>query len=233
MIFHLLALGSVGPKQGAAAVNQVGTFGPHIFIYQEIFLFGTYGGQNLLGRSAQDIQHLAGRLVDWVIWINGVVISTVLVLAIPIFLLSRDIRETLRRYGVDLSADLRDDKDAAYVAAAESVFAADPSVALFVYGHTHMPSLRKIGPRCILNTGSWLTRLERVPTHFRLMPDVYYPSYELSCFTIDADGGRVRVRYRAIPKDAPDDLTLLQKLMILGKRHAGDRPDIPAEMLIE
>lgn len=176
---------------------------------------------------------LAGRLFDWVIWINGVVISTVLILAIPIFFLSRDIKETLRRYGIDLSSDVRLDKEGAYIAAAKSIFVKDPTVALYIYGHTHVPSLTKSGSRYILNTGTWLKRLERVATHFRLMPDVYYPSYELSCYTIDTDGNRVRVRYSAIPKQAPDDLTLLQKMMILGKRHPGDRPDIPAEITID
>lgn len=174
---------------------------------------------------------LAGRLADWVIWINGVVISTALILAIPILLLSRDMKETLKRYGIDLSSDARLDKEGEYVAAAESIFRQDPSVALYIYGHTHAASARMVGARAILNTGTWLKRLERVPTHFRLMPDVYYPSYELSCFTIDNAGGGIRVRYRAIPKKAPDDLTLLQKLMILGKRCAA-RPAIPAEMII-
>lgn len=174
---------------------------------------------------------LAGRLVDWVLWINGVVISTLLVLAIPIFFLSRDIHETLRRYGVDLSADIRGDKEGKYVAAAKSIFEKDPSVALYIYGHTHVPSLRKVGARCVLNTGTWLKRLERVPTHFRLMPDVYFPSYELSCFTISAEKKGIRVRYRAIPKQVPDDLTLLQKLMILGRHHA-DEQMIPAETFI-
>ncbi|MCX6339112.1 MAG: metallophosphoesterase [Candidatus Aureabacteria bacterium] len=175
---------------------------------------------------------LAGRLVDWVLWINGVVISTLLVLAIPIFFLSRDIHETLRRYGVDLSADIRGDKEGKYMAAAKSIFEKDPSVALYIYGHTHVPSLRKVGACYVLNTGTWLKRLERVPTHFRLMPDVYFPSYELSCFTIRAEGKRIRVQYQVIPKQGPDDLTLLQKLMILGRRR-GDEQKIPEETFIQ
>ena len=175
---------------------------------------------------------LAGRLVDWVIWINGVVISTVLILAIPLFFLSRDIHETLRRYGVNLSSDIRLDKEGAYVAAAKTIFEKDPSVAIYIYGHTHVPSVRKAGSRYILHTGTWLKRLERVSTHFRLMPDVYFPSYELSCFTIRAEGKGVRVKYTVVPKRAPEDLTLLQKLMILGRRRA-DRPEIPAEIFID
>lgn len=174
---------------------------------------------------------MAGRLVDWVIWVNGVVISTLALLAIPAFFLSRDIRETLDRYGVTHAAEMKADKEKRYLAAAQAVFDADPSVAVFLYGHTHLASARRVGSRYVLNTGSWLKRLERTPTHARLMPDVYRPSYELSCFTIDAVGGGVRVRYRAIPKVAPDDLTLLQKVMILGKRRAG-RPEIPAEIFI-
>ena len=39
---------------------------------------------------------LKGRLVDWVLWVNGVVISFLLVMAIPAYLLSRD---SMRRCG--------------------------------------------------------------------------------------------------------------------------------------
>jgi hypothetical protein len=40
------------------------------------------------------------------------------------------------------------------------------------------------------------------------------------------------VRYRIIPKEAPDDLTLLQRLMILGRRPPHDRDKIPEEFIV-
>ena len=41
------------------------------------------------------------------------------------------------RYGIGMGEGL-------HLAAAKRIFAADPSVALFVYGHTHIPSLREV-----------------------------------------------------------------------------------------
>ncbi|MCX6356748.1 MAG: metallophosphoesterase [Candidatus Aureabacteria bacterium] len=174
---------------------------------------------------------LAGRLVDWVLWINGVVISFALILAIPLFLLTRDIRGALRRYGVDMPEKVADDKAGEYLAAANAVFEKDPSVALYVYGHTHVPSLQRVGPRCVINTGTWLKRVERTPSHFRLMPDVYFPSYQLGCFTISRQGTGIRVGYKTIPKRVGDELTLIEKVMILGK-HPSDGNKIPAETII-
>lgn len=174
---------------------------------------------------------LAGRLVEWVLWIDGVVISTLLILAIPLFFLGRDIRSTLQRYGVDISRDLKTDKEGEYITAAKSVFEKDPSAAIYIYGHTHVPSLRKLGTRFVINTGTWLKRLERTPARFRLMPDVYVPSYRLNYFTIAQRGRDIHVGYHVIPKEAAGDLTLLQKLMILGRRHV-DAQQIPAETII-
>jgi len=211
-----------------------------------LLLFGVsliiYAGQSLekfgiLRTKIFDIKlstrfGLAGRLVDWVLWVNGVVISFVLILSIPLYLLTRDIRGALKRYGVDTSEKLKIDKEEKYIAAAKTVFENDPSVALYVYGHTHVPSLRKIGSRYVINTGTWLKQLERTPARFRLMPDVYVPSYHLSCFTISQQGKGIRVSYRTIPKAVPDELTLLQKLMILGKCRPGVR-QIPEETIID
>jgi len=174
---------------------------------------------------------LAGRLVDWVLWVNGVVISFALILSIPLYLLSRDIRGALTRYGVDTSEKLKIDKEEKYIDAAKAVFEKDPSVALYVYGHTHVPSLRKIGSRYVINTGTWLKQLERTRARFRLMPDVYVPSYQLGYFTVSRKDGEIRLGYRIIPKQVPDELTLLQKLMILGKRRPGER-QIPGETII-
>jgi len=175
---------------------------------------------------------LAGRLVDWIIWINGVVVSFLLILAIPLFFLTRDIHSTLQRYGVETSQRLKIDKEEKYIAAAKSIFEKDPSVAIYIYGHTHVPSLRKIGSRYVINTGTWLKRLERTPAHFRLIPDVYVPSYQLNYFTVSQRGRGIRVEYHVIPKQVPDELTLLQKLMILGERHE-EAWRIPAETFID
>ncbi|MCJ7641343.1 MAG: metallophosphoesterase [Desulfobacterales bacterium] len=175
---------------------------------------------------------LPGRLVDWVLWVNSVVISFLLILAIPAYFLSRDIRASLQRYGIDTSEGLKLDKEERYIAAARSVFERDPSVTLYIYGHTHIPSMRKVGPRHVINTGTWLKRLERAKAHFRLLPDVYVPSYRLNYFTVSQEGNAIRVGYQVISKRTPDDLTLLERLVILGKHKPGVE-EIPAVTIIE
>jgi hypothetical protein len=84
----------------------------------------------------------------------------------------------------------------------------------------------------VINTGTWLKRLERVPAFSRLLPDVYVPSYRLNYFSIQEDGKRIRVRYEVIPKEVLDDRTLLEKLVILGKQREGTEP-IPVETVID
>jgi len=174
---------------------------------------------------------ITGRLIDLVIWANSVVISFALIMAIPLFFLSKDIQGALKRYGVDTSDDLKIQKESRYLDAARKVFERDPSVAIYIYGHTHNPSMRKIGDRFVLNTGTWLKRLDRVKGHFRLLPDVYYPSYHLNYFTVSQLGTGIRIGYNVIPKAPPDDLTFLEKLVIFGKKKPAEHP-IPAETII-
>jgi UDP-2,3-diacylglucosamine pyrophosphatase LpxH len=216
------------------------------FLVPFLFLF-TFSGLILLGRVLESVGilpttifharlvgslHLPGRLVDWVVWVNGVVISFAAVLAIPLYLLTRDIKAALKRFGVDTSQKLKFDKEEHYLAAARSVFEKDPSVVFYLYGHTHIPSLRALGKRYVINTGTWLKMLERVPAFFRLLPDVYVPAYRLNFFSIREDGKRIRVRYEVIPKEVRDDRTFLEKLVILGKHRKGYEA-IPEETVIE
>ena len=169
-----------------------------------------------------------GRLLDLVQFVNSAVIATLLILAIPGWFLVRDVREALSRYGLLRDDVLHRDKDGVYVAAAQKVFANDPSVAVFVYGHTHTPSLRDLGGRLVINTGTWLKRLEYVPVRLGRLPGIWVPSYRLNWFTIDEDGGALRVRYAAIDKAPPRDLTWLERLLIVGRRPA-EIAAIPAE----
>ena len=175
---------------------------------------------------------LKGRLIDWVLWVNGVVISFLLVMAIPAYLLAHDVRSALSRYGVEHSEGLKIQKEAKYIAAADEVFKADPAVAIYVYGHTHAVSMRRIGPRCVINTGTWLKRLEHVRAHFRLLPGVFYPSYRLNYFTISPRGKDVQIGYEIIPKEPPSGLTWLESLMILGRR-PGEGEPIPAQAILK
>lgn len=174
---------------------------------------------------------LPGRLIDFVLWANGTIFTFVLMLAVPLFFVLRDIRATLRRYGVERSEGLKQEKDHFYVDAARAVFAADPAVALFIYGHTHAVSVRELGGRYIINTGTWLKRLQRVRPWFGWLPPVFVPSFRLNYFVVSAADGQVRVQYHVVPKQTPKDLTLLQTIMTLWRKHPG-RDAIPLEIVI-
>lgn len=209
-----------------------------LFTFSVIVFFGhALGNLGVLHTTLFDAKlgetfGLPGRLVDWVLWVNSTAISFLIILAIPMYLLSKDVRAALRRYGVDTSKKLKLDKEENYLAAAKAVFERDPSVVLYIYGHTHIPSMRKVGPRCVINTGTWLKRLERVEAHVRLLPDVYVPSYRLNVITVSQNEKVIRVGYRIIPKETPDDLTWLEKVVILG-RHRADVEPFPAETLMD
>ena len=176
----------------------------------------------------QPILGFPGRIIDFVQFVNSTVIVTLLILAVPLYFLMRDIRAAIVRYGIGTGERLHLEKDAHYVAAARRIFAADPSVALFVYGHTHIPSLREVDQRYIINTGSWLKRLDYVPVRLGRLPGIYVPSYQLNYFELTEAEGTIRIRYRIIPKTAPNDLTLLERLLILGRR-VKTLPPIPPE----
>jgi Na+/H+ antiporter NhaD/arsenite permease-like protein len=112
------------------------------------------------------------------------------VLAVHLYFLSRDIKAAFRRFGVDTSKGLKLDKEEHYLAAAKSVFEKDPSVVLYLYGHAHIPSMRAVGKRYVINTGTWLKMLERVSAFFRLLPDVYVPAYRFNFFKVNPRLGR-------------------------------------------
>jgi UDP-2,3-diacylglucosamine pyrophosphatase LpxH len=175
---------------------------------------------------------MPGRLIDAVIWVNGTVILLLLVLAVPTYFLARDVRATLYRYGVDVAEDLKAAKDRCYIEAAKGIFDADPSVAAYIYGHTHAVSVRDLNGRYVINTGTWMKRMERVAPRIGMLPAVYVPSYRLSYFVVSPAGGDIRVTYHVIPKDVGDDLTLLQKVVLLGKRPPLEADAVPPEILI-
>ena len=147
------------------------------------------GHTGLFDIDLQPILGFPGRIIDLVQFVNSAVIATLLILAVPLWFLMRDLRAALERYGISRGERLHLEKDEQYVAAAGRIFAADPSVAAFVYGHTHIPSQREVDGRYVINTGTWLKRLEYVPVRIGRLPGVYVPSYQLNWFELDeADG---------------------------------------------
>jgi UDP-2,3-diacylglucosamine pyrophosphatase LpxH len=153
-----------------------------------------------------------------VIAINSVFL---ILFGVPMALLLHDLTRTLRRFHVLTGHWTMPDFDSeqSYLQAADEVFKRDATVAVFVFGHTHAAFLKRLGSdgRVVLNTGTWLKLLHRVPVRFGLLPAVYYPSYRLNYFCIEAEEDDLVINYVMIPKLADNELTWLQRLLTLGK----------------
>jgi UDP-2,3-diacylglucosamine pyrophosphatase LpxH len=134
------------------------------------------------------------KIIDNILQVVIAINSIFLVLfGIPAVLVQRDLLRTLNRFhlltgygkgGPNL------DSDESYLKAAKDVFQSDDKVAVFIFGHTHAAFLRRFGPagQVVVNTGTWLKLLHRIPVHFGLLPAVYYPSFCLTCFCIEKEG---------------------------------------------
>jgi hypothetical protein len=108
--------------------------------------------------------------------------------------------------------------DGPYLGAARQVFEQDPSVAAFVYGHTHLASLKEVDGRVVINTGTWLKMPKKVPVLFGQLPPVYIPAFRLNYFRMVEEEGRLAIYYEHIEKQPPSELTLAQRLLTLTKR---------------
>jgi hypothetical protein len=161
-------------------------------------------------------------IIDNVLQVVIAINSIFLVLfGAPMALILHDLTRTLRRFRVLTNHWMMPDLDseACYLEGAKDVFAGDDRVAVFVFGHTHAAFLKRLGPagQVVLNTGTWLKLLHRVPVRFGLLPAVYYPSYRLNYFRIEEEENHVVVNYVAIPKTPQRELTWLQRLITWGR----------------
>jgi hypothetical protein len=154
------------------------------------------------------------------------ILAFMLIAAVPLFLVYRDIRRTLARFQVTWSdlSELEGLANEPYLKRARAVFAEHPEAAVYLFGHTHDAFLVEEGGRIIINTGTWLKILHRVPVRFGYMPAVYYPSFHLDCFHIKADQARIVIRHLETAKTPARELGLLQRLVTLGKGSRERRP---------
>jgi hypothetical protein len=171
---------------------------------------------------------IVGNLVQLILIINTVLFVNFLVLATPLYFIWRDFRATLQRFRIVLNpSELSSEKEQKYLDAAARIFAEDPDTVIFIYGHTHMPSVRPSGRRLVINTGTWLKRFEETPTRFGFLPRLFVPVFCLNYFRISEAEGKIAIDYHQIDKAPPKDLDLLQRLLISRKRRL--RPDPIAE----
>ena len=197
-------------------LEATGIFGSHIVSHLTTSFLHEFG--------------LVGDLVEFVIYVNLVVVGLLFLVSIPLYFFARDVRKTLERFGLVRKEHPEKSVDAPYVAAANDVFEEFPDVVAYIYGHTHRVSLTKVGERVIINTGTWLKRLHRTSTWIGILPPVYYPSYRLNYFRIDEEEGNVCIEYHTIEKEAPNELTLIQRLL---SRRPKPKKEIPERTVIE
>ena len=168
----------------------------------------------------------AGTVVWMLLAINVALTGLLLLVAIPLYFLRRDVRQTINRFGI-FETGLTVDAEAPYVEAAEEIFAEEPRTSVYCYGHTHRPTMRTVDGGLMVNTGTWLKRLHRRDGVIGVLPPVFYPSYQLSVVRIAPDPDGVAVEYEPIqkPSPSPEELTLTERLLTLGRKPDTDLPD--------
>jgi len=161
---------------------------------------------------------IVNNVLQVVIAINAVFL---ILFGIPAAFVERDLLRTLNRFRLLTGGRMTPNLDSGepYLRAAQHVFQSDNEVAVFIFGHTHAAFLKRLGPegKAVVNTGTWLKLLHRIPVHFGLLPAVYYPSYRLNYFCITKEGNHLVITYVTVPKTPERELTWLQRLMTLGK----------------
>lgn len=177
-----------------------------------------------------------GDFLLLVFTVNGVVLLFLLLLAVPLFFLIRDVRKTLWRYNIlgrDDEEDLLGQDRGPYIAAARQLFEEHPDVSVFIFGHTHRVFLKTLADgRVVLNTGTWLKLLYKVPVLFGYLPPIYYPIFQISSFRITEEENQLVIYYRQIHKDAPRELTWLQRLLIFTRAKPQATP-VPRRTMVD
>ena len=83
----------------------------------------------------------------------------------------------------------------------------------------------------MLNTGTWLKRLERVPPRFGFLPNIYVPFYFLDYFKISAADGAIAIDFQRVHKAQPQELDLLQRLLVSQKPRQTQEPPLGRTVL--
>ncbi|QLG48864.1 metallophosphoesterase [Natrinema halophilum] len=169
---------------------------------------------------------LVGEVVHFVLVVNAAVAGVILLVAIPVYFVIRDVGETVDRFGIS-ETDLTVDPDEPYVEAARKVFADRPETAIFCYGHTHRPTVIEVEDRVLVNTGTWLKRLHRRDVVAGILPPVFYPSYQLCVVRIASVSDGVAVEYEQVEKADPgaEEISLVERLLTLGREPDPELPD--------
>ncbi len=172
-----------------------------------------------------------GTALWFTLVVNVAIVGLLVLLGIPLYFIRQDVRKTIQRFGIFETA-LTVDSEAPYEEAAREIFADRPETAIFCYGHTHRPSMRKVDGRLLVNSGTWLKRLHRRDGVIGILPPVFYPSYQLCAVRIAHEANGVAVECEAIEKSNPsrDELTLTERLVTVGRE---PNPELPDRAVVE
>ena len=162
---------------------------------------------------------IVGSLFQIILTINAIVLLIFLALSIPLGFVLRDLKRTLKRFGIELDpAELTGEKEDLYLDAARKIFNDYPETVAFIYGHTHTPSIQKVGERYVINTGTWLKQFDRISPRFGFLPAIYVPVFCLNYFRLRAEEDKIVIEYLKVDKSTSSDLTLVQRMMVSQKR---------------
>lgn len=171
-----------------------------------------------------------GEAAYLLLYVNVAVVTLLTLTAVPIALIVRDIRRTVERFGV-FETDLTVNPDEPYRDYARELFEED-DVSVFCYGHTHRPNVRDVDGGTLVNTGTWLKRLHRRDVIAGRLPPVFYPSYQLTAVRLSSHDEGVEVEYIEVakPSPAPEELTLTERLLTIGRE---PQPELPEDTVVE
>ena len=168
----------------------------------------------------------------WVLLATNVAVAGLLLLVgVPLYVLRRDFRQTINRFGL-FETELTVNTAEPYEQAAREVFEANPDTAIFCYGHTHRPSITTVDGGLLVNTGTWLKRLHRRDGVIGILPPVFYPTYQLGAVRIAAEDRGVAVEFESIqkPNPTPAELTRTERFVTLGRE---PDPELPERVLFQ
>ena len=162
-----------------------------------------------------------GSLFQLLFTVNVFILILLLILAVPVGFILRDIKKTIKRFGILVDpAELVGEKASKYLDAAKEIFDNNTKVAVFIYGHTHSPSVTKIGQRAVVNTGTWMKQYQTEKPFFGYLPKIYVPSYRLNYFRIYEESGGIIIEYQKIDIKPFQELTLTQRLLTFNHRQS-------------
>lgn len=194
---------------------------------------GVFDANILLDNRFVRALGLVGDAVRWILTASMFVWLLALLASAPLYFVYRDIKRTLRRFQIPMNfkTPQSDEANRVYLDHAREIFKSDSDICAYVFGHTHDAFLVEDAGRAIINTGTWLKILRRVPVRFGVLPAVYYPTFRLNYFRIFEENQRLTIDYVEVPKQPVQELTLLQRLLIAGRKPIGGKP-IPARTIL-